>query len=397
MGYMAELPDLRQEHPRVANLLVEWVKSLRRKFAIDGFRMDALPYANKSFYQLLKREALSDVYTTGEVVIGGAKIDFSANYQVQRADARGDTAADAVHGPVIDGIINYDFNNALQSTLQIVDPTMPEAATHGTVKKLNRPLTHLAEHWKAASEQFADVGALTNFISVHDQPRWLYTSPDKRTYQNAFVITFFMPGIPVNYYGDEQSIRGGNDDNTCRPPLWRYGYDQNAPLYKFTKRAVAARKMMLSSLEDDNIDEIKHLRVTDESLSFQRGAAVVIVGKVIPEEVDILVTIATAYPEGTLLCDVLEPEPELAYCAFVHGEGIFERKLSGLPLVLFPKSASVAIASQIETAFFPAWCMIVGASMLLAGGVVLVRRHALGRQHLEDRFDDMPTDFVRLH
>jgi hypothetical protein len=302
-----------------------------------------------------------------------------------------------VHGPVIDAVINYDFNNALQKTLQILDPTMPKAATHGTTKKFNRPLTDLAKHWKEASEQFADVGALTNFISVHDQPRWLYTSPDHRTYKNAFVVVFFMPGVPVNYYGDEQSIRGGNADNTCRPPLWRYGYDQNAPLYKFTKRAVAARKMMLSSLDDENIDEVTHLGVTDESLSFQRGAAVVIVSKGIAEGEDILVTIATAYAEGTLLCDVLEATSETAYCAFVRAEGKFEHKLSGIPLVLFPKNAGVAIASQIETFTFPAWAMIASATMLLASAVALVRLHPWRRQQADGFYDEMPGDFIRLH
>jgi len=50
---------------------------------IDGFRMDALPYVNKSFYQLLKKEALADIYTTGEVVIGGKQLSFSADYQYQ--------------------------------------------------------------------------------------------------------------------------------------------------------------------------------------------------------------------------------------------------------------------------------------------------------------------------
>ena len=70
---------------------------------------------------------------------------------------------------------------------------------------------------------FADVGALGNFVENHDQTRWLLTNPDYRSYQNGLTAAFFLPGVPIAYYGTEQGMAGGQSDNDKRQALWRHG------------------------------------------------------------------------------------------------------------------------------------------------------------------------------
>jgi len=331
MGFSAELPDLAQERPKVAKILVDWVTDIRKKYEIDGFRIDAVPYTNKSFYQLLKKKALADIFTTGEVVVGG-HIN-PANYQYQSPDAQGDDAADHVQGPVIDSVINARLNDALKHVFQVRDPFVDPGDMHAVDDKpYNQPVTYYVDEFLNATYNYKDVGALLNFISVHDQPRWMYLSPSWQSYQNALVATFFVPGIPINYYGDEQGVRGGNDDNTCRPPLWRTGYNESHHLYLFTKAVVFARKRMLQSLSDEEIDDLKHLAGTEYAMSFQRGSAVVIVEKEPPASDEKVINVATEYPKGTVLCDVLESSQS---CVTVDERGIFRRIVSGSPKVFF--------------------------------------------------------------
>jgi alpha-amylase len=378
MGYSAELPDLAQEKPEVARILVDWVKSLKEQYQIDGFRMDALPYVNKTFYQLLKKEALGDTFATGEVVIGGKGIAFSANYQFQDPAASDDDSADHVEGPVIDSVINYDLSNALEHVFKVKDPSVPSPPIHGPGQlHYGQPVAYYVSRFQKAQKTFKDVGALANFVSVHDQPRWLYLSPDWRTYKNAYIATFFVPGIPIQYYGDEQGIRGSNDDMGTRSPLWWVGYNQTAPLYLWTKAMIAARKKMLYSLEDDEIDNVQHMTASDYSFSFQRGSAVVVVERVLPASVaELIVNVETSYDKGTVLCDSLEGE----YCVSVGEGGVFEYTLSGWPKVLFPSSkGELTSMSASATPWMPA---TIGTMLLMVfiGSLAIARHHTTSAQ-----------------
>lgn len=366
MGYASELPDLAQDKFEVAQILVDWVKGLRAQYQIDGFRMDALPYVNKSFYQMLKKDALAGIFATGEVVIGGKGIDFAAGYQHQDPADK----VDKVEGAVLDSVINYDLQDTLKHVFQEIDWTVELGPMHSVGQKpYDQPVTNYVDEFRKASANYKDVGALANFVSVHDQPRWMYRSPNWRTYKNAFVATFFLPGVPINYYGDEQGVRGGNMDNTCRPPLWRTGYDQSHPLYLFTKSVISARKEMLKSLSDKDIDDVKHLTATAYAMSFQRGTAVLVVQKVLPAAMsEEVINVMTDYEEGTVLCDALEGSN---YCVTVGEAGTFKYMLSGLPKMLFPKAGKyygVPLSERLDSAAVPTWAV---PSLALVGFVTL--------------------------
>jgi len=58
--------------------------------------------------------------------------------------------------------------------------------------------------------------------------------------KNALTFSLFIDGIPMVYYGDEQSFGGGNDPAN-REPLWT-NMNTNHEIYKMLKTAISVRK-----------------------------------------------------------------------------------------------------------------------------------------------------------
>lgn len=61
---------------------------------------------------------------------------------------------------------------------------------------------------KAVGSNVADMGV---FLENHDNPRFLHFTSDKTAYREALAVTHTWIGIPINYYGAEQDMNGGND------------------------------------------------------------------------------------------------------------------------------------------------------------------------------------------
>jgi hypothetical protein len=102
-------------------------------------------------------------------------------------------------------------------------------------------------------------------------------------------------------------MAGGQSDNDKRQPLWEHGgYNTQAPLYQWTARLVAARKMMLKSLSAVSIDVLSALQVTPDGnvLGFVRGNALAVMCK---RGYSGSATVATSFRSGTQLCAALAP------------------------------------------------------------------------------------------
>lgn len=88
--------------------------------------------------------------------------------------------------------------------------------------------------------------SLMNILGTHDTPRIFtvlsqYSKDEAEVRQKLFLallITFFLPGIPCIYYGDEIGMQGGKD------PLNRMCFDfekRDHTIFKFYKRLLAFR------------------------------------------------------------------------------------------------------------------------------------------------------------
>jgi len=277
--WLANLGDLKQENPYVTDQLLQWAYGLQKTYNFDGIRIDTVPYVPKMFFQKLKSGPLQGTYAVGECLVP-ISMEAVAGYQWSNDEG--------VYGPLLDGVLNYPLYDALRECFQN-----------------GGPLRDLLSTWQQINSTFHDVGALGNFAENHDQPRWLLGNADVSTYQNALTFTFMSPGVPIAYYGTEQGMAGQEDDNGKRQPLWQHGgYNQQAPLYQWTARLVAARKTMLKSLSDQSIDSVSYMNVTPDGsvLSFVRGAALVAVSQ---RSFDGQEVLQTPWPTGTLLCDAL--------------------------------------------------------------------------------------------
>jgi len=201
---LANLPDLKQENPFVAQTLENWVKNyVVDRWGADGLRIDTIPEVKKEFWKTFSKSA--GVYTVGEIFNGDAK----------------------VVGPFqgfIDGTLGYVQYYGVLDVFQS-----------------QRDMGELDAKIAAIAEDFSDPAALANFVDNHDNARFLSKNGDYALYKNALLYTLFSTGIPIVYYGSEQGFNGGNDPYN-REALWTTGYNTGSELYKFIQTAIAARK-----------------------------------------------------------------------------------------------------------------------------------------------------------
>eukprot|EP00831_Metopus_contortus_P009258 TRINITY_DN1356_c0_g1_i2.p1 TRINITY_DN1356_c0_g1~~TRINITY_DN1356_c0_g1_i2.p1 ORF type:complete len:238 (+),score=20.24 TRINITY_DN1356_c0_g1_i2:269-982(+) len=100
---------------------------------------------------------------------------------------------------------------------------------------------HLRKSVDATLNTFgSNINYLGTFISNHDNRRFLNESGCEPCIKGALAFTFFFPGIPIFYYGDEQLYRGG-DDPANREDLWSH-MNTEGGIYKFVAKLVETRK-----------------------------------------------------------------------------------------------------------------------------------------------------------
>eukprot|EP01051_Picozoa_sp_SAG22_P000271 SAG22_NODE_6_length_41368_cov_49.702222_14_plen_292_part_00 len=289
------------------------------------------------------------------MLVGELWPGYEASYQTA-------TGHEGYTGPLLGGTLNYQLFNAIRGALLY-----------------GGGLENIEQVWAKLNTTFTDAGALGNFVETHDQPRWLLGNPDVRSYQNGLVAAFFLPGVPIAYYGTEQGMAGGQSDNDKRQPLWRHGgYNTSAPLYQFTKKPVAARKAMLRQTTAATIDAVGHLHSENDFLSFERGGAVVVLASVVDPATKKpsgrkLATVQTSLAPDVKLCDALMPSlidgaslqpnatnaaghrgleseappiPPITRCVTTGAGGVVSVALDGLPRVFLRSSRQTMVTEE---------------------------------------------------
>lgn len=187
------LPDLNTENPAVYNGLYSWVKSLVGNYTIDGLRVDTVKHVRKDFWPGFNSN--SGVFCTGEVLSGDPS--YVAPYQ-----------------SVMDSLINYPLFYTLTRAFQ----------------KPNQGFTELKSILTTIRSSFKDPFLLTNFLENQDQPRFLSLTSDRALAKNAITFLLTGDGIPIIYYGQEQSFSGANDPYN-REALWSSNYNTGTEMY----------------------------------------------------------------------------------------------------------------------------------------------------------------------
>jgi len=261
---LASLPDLNQTVPFVSSTLLSWIKNIISTYNIDGLRIDTVPEVPKDFWNQFT--PASGVFTVGEVF--DSRISYVAGYQ----------------GPV-SSTLSYPLYFSL---------------TNGFARKqsLNQIQTTLQQY----NQYFSDVSILGTFLENHDNPRFLNIQSDKALYKAALTFTVMAAGIPIIYYGAEQSFHGGADPNN-REALWTSNFNTNAEIYQFLKQIITFRKAQ-------NIQSLQQIqRYSDDNFyAFTRGNVFVATTNVGSNGNQIVRTITYhPYANGTKICNLFFP------------------------------------------------------------------------------------------
>ncbi|KAI0640874.1 glycoside hydrolase family 13 protein [Trametes meyenii] len=204
------LVDLNTEDSNVVQTMNTWISKLVTDYSVDGVRIDTVKHVRKDFWPDFAKSA--GVFTIGEVL-------------------NNETSYVKDYTQVLDSVLDY--------------PTwFPLVAAFQTT---NGNLSALAATVQQGQSSYKNGQFMTgSFLENHDQPRFQSLTQDNALIKNAMTFTFVGDGVPVLYYGQEQSYAGGPDPAN-REALWLSGYVEDKPLVKHVKALNAARKTAIAA------------------------------------------------------------------------------------------------------------------------------------------------------
>eukprot|EP01133_Synstelium_polycarpum_P013398 gene13398-15777_t len=191
---LSGLPDLNQNNTYVRETLLSWIQNITSHYGFDGIRVDTVPEVDTDFWTEYNKAA--GMYAVGEVYNGD--VNYVAPYQ-----------------QYLDGVLSYPMFFVLRS-----------------VFAQQQSMYNIQSIVSSYQSSFLNTSLLGTFIDNHDQPRFLNVQPDTTLYKNALTYVLTSIGIPIIYYGSEQSFNGGNDPDN-REPLWPTQYASNTVLYQW--------------------------------------------------------------------------------------------------------------------------------------------------------------------
>jgi len=242
MCWFADLGDLNHENAYVATTLKTWVHELVKNYSLDGLRLDTAAFVPHSF--LREFQAAAGVYIVGEVTT--FNMSFHKSYQ-----------------DVLQGVLNFPSYYSMACAFGNLD-----MCRLGDIPQSSFKL--LADVWHQYDILgYRDVDLLGNFVDNHDMPRFLRSLNDTALLKSALTVVMFQRGIPIVYYGTEQSF----DQDDDRTVLWPH-YNQNSSMYIFIQTLNALRRLHIQS---DRNQTQSVLLADNQVLAFSRNDLLILV------------------------------------------------------------------------------------------------------------------------
>ncbi len=205
-GDFSGLDDIDTNSPEVVKGMTEIFKNVISEFKPDGFRIDTVKHVNMEFWAEFspalvshaKEIGIPEFFMFGEVYSGDSKelSSFTTEGKMQ-------------------SVLDFSMQFALQDTL---------IKQQGTNK-----LAELFERDHYYNDSDSNANQLLNFTGNHDMGRFAgmlkqsklnYTEEEmiERTLL-AHAMVYFMRGVPIVYYGDEQGFVGDGGDKGSRQDM----------------------------------------------------------------------------------------------------------------------------------------------------------------------------------
>lgn len=94
-----------------------------------------------------------------------------------------------------------------------------------------------------AMGMFIDNQDMTRFATLNSSTAamlcgivcWFLLLTDAISHRNALTFSYFMPGIPIVFYGTEQQATGWLYNNSNRTPMWTYGFDESTDVFTWIR------------------------------------------------------------------------------------------------------------------------------------------------------------------
>ncbi|KAH9926592.1 alpha-amylase [Epithele typhae] len=281
------LADLNTEDDSIVSTMNDWVKGLVGNYSADGIRIDTVKHVRKDFWPNFASSA--GVFAMGEVLSN--ETDYVSPYT-----------------QVLDGVLDYPMWFPLVAAFQ---------TSFGNLSLLAQTFTTSQSSYKNA--QFHS----GSFLENQDQPRFQSLATDQSLVKNAMAWPFIQDGIPILYYGQEQSYAGGSDPSN-REALWLSSYFTDKPLVTHVKALNGARKAAIAANGNFLSTKTQILSSTTDSMAVSKAPLL-----------SCSPTRATAPPANEVLVDVLS-------CNTVTADSkgaISASNSNGEPMVFVPASA----------------------------------------------------------
>jgi glycosidase len=205
-GDFSGLDDIDTDSPEVVSKMTDIFKNIITEFKPDGFRIDTVKHVNMEFWTEFspalvshaKSLGITEFFMFGEVYSGDSKelSSFTTQGKMQ-------------------SVLDFSMQFALQDTLIKQQGTDKLAALFARDH-------HYNDHDSNANQ-------LLNFTGNHDMGRFAgMLKQSDFNYSEAEIIqrtllahamTYFMRGVPIIYYGDEQGFVGDGGDKGARQDM----------------------------------------------------------------------------------------------------------------------------------------------------------------------------------
>ncbi len=209
VGDYAPMPKLDTSNEEVQAYIIGVMLHYLREYGIDGWRLDVAD------------EVVSSLWVRARNTI---KAEFPDAMLL--GETWGDGYSLAGDGLLLDGVMNYLFRDAVISFCQ-------------GKSSVDLFLSALGEMYLKYPEPVNRVNL--NLLDSHDTERILTAlGDDRRMLRCAAALSFFLPGAPCIYYGDEVGMTGENDPDCRRGMLW--GEKEDREILEFYCNMVLFRK-----------------------------------------------------------------------------------------------------------------------------------------------------------
>ena len=229
---LANLDDINTANSYVRDVLKEsygyWIKNV----GVDAFRIDTVIYVEHDFWHdfihgknginlQAEKTGRNNFFTFGEAFVGSEPFEDNGEKEITKYIG-------TKQKPEMSSILNFPLYFTINKVFAEGKPT--NLLTYRLKASQNRSL-------------FPNPYIVPKFIDNHDVPRFLAKGSIGGLKQ-ALTLLMTTPGIPVIYYGTEQSFSGqrasmfaeGNGSNN------KDHFDKKAPLYKFIQQMTQLRK-----------------------------------------------------------------------------------------------------------------------------------------------------------